>query len=1326
MSFDPITNTPLTFENWIQYKDSITNDKSYDEYQTYLKNWYNGKTLKNKLKKGQLKEDYIQLLKDLNFLFGKNEKDKFLKELDYANEEELILAIPFFARKLKEIAKVLSTKREVTKQAKIRYSHIGSNIGLENLLYEYVLKSFTKKENSLTEVPTEAFGTIFPNLSSIKDNFSIEVEELHDTGIYHDSDPSVDIKLYTDFSSITSNNDFSDLSENEILTLISSRFLPKAANNNLSKVLQEFLVNDSPSNSQANVFLNKVSANQKYLGTKMFGLTATKISDTKKNDQFLSLSFTTGNNWFLWPSGNKVLNNNVYQNLLKPIAINSSAFIESSATAGKTYLESDLIFTDKNGVVEGAWLKDAYTAESTDIMVATIAGGETREFIFPYCGFTITNKGSFFKEFSIKDDHKKEFNVLDVNQQQLILNDYYTKTVPSSASNPVYLNQTNLVDSGAYAEKYSNNSDNITRRKNTPINQIDSDSLIDDLEKAFLYKFTKTDIPITKGSSNILWPVTVIKEEDIISLNYQKKDCASIALSSINPSFDFTGAVAGFDFNSADVVYKLDNRFGEQLEAAWLLGESIHNLNTQNNQLSAYGTDTNFLSAKRCSLYIDGPVQPALSLRVESSKKESFVWCDVDTLADDVFKFISHSPDCAFGKQDNDFSINPSGNTKTKNWTECTCKSVQYSPVGNKGNNVMDNNGVADYLFVDTDGLGDNFTINTWTDSRNLTPFNSPQFSFFQLASSSPINVGWGEGQWKTGNGNPMILKTGKRYTYYRSSLRNNTPKNKPPYFVASYPYRTLTSNTTAIQTMVPYWAKAVKDVSGEWVGLKEPSTLILNAGDYLEYNHRTSIDYTSENNSNDFKQNSISFTINTPLSGWNNKAEAKPFWAKVYSVIDIPNRFTKQTSDFGGQIRFFDDYVPIHQPEVSNMVLNNKDFIRYKRNESKSLKWNEPLTFVYTISAKSWNRLDFSSVSASNLSGILKNEISDIVFSASNEPSQMLLESYSGFKAAEYNYFARNPFVYKENLFYIKNPDTTIYNLSSAVLIDPVDPYLNLDNRFYPTVANISFPNNSKTTKEIGEYLLPEKLGTSFYRGFGYTIQITEDGVTKVLSLSAEPTFLDIDKYGPRNRGLTKKDQISPVEIIDIDNNWVFEPHVSSEKRGFVQETRSNQKMIPYQSNFEIEGKNNLGISRQDDEFSFWTSSENPLWKEDSKYPLNYRKELLDSSFFSRIEKLLVDKGQIEKWKTDLFGNEFVHFKSSPAIPSVSATVVLSPVIHKDFCPIIEEVSGNSLATQNGGYEFSLERCLPLEFYLVQELCPFPLFTEVGSNFIEIDNLIV
>ena len=75
---------PLTFSQWQQqqrYAD--VHGVSESAYLQYLKEWYRSKDLVQKNIKEGLKADFVQLLKDLNFLFPQNESDKFINDINY-------------------------------------------------------------------------------------------------------------------------------------------------------------------------------------------------------------------------------------------------------------------------------------------------------------------------------------------------------------------------------------------------------------------------------------------------------------------------------------------------------------------------------------------------------------------------------------------------------------------------------------------------------------------------------------------------------------------------------------------------------------------------------------------------------------------------------------------------------------------------------------------------------------------------------------------------------------------------------------------------------------------------------------------------------------------------------------------------------------------------------------------------------------------------------------------------------------------------------------------------------------------------------------------
>ena len=1486
-------NTPFTYNDWLKYKSTLELSSYQSTYAQYLSEWYKKRKVIGLQEKNSLKEDYIQLLKDLSFVFGKSKEELFLSQIDFDNDEDIVYAIPFFVRKLKEIASVLSYKRETVKRARQKHSLIGSNFGVEKLLYEYILKGFTKDENYISQIPISMLSNALPALSSVNGTFFIELEELHDSQTYLDSDPSVSIQEYADIEDIANEIPFEDLTEDELLGLLSTKYMSRVADTPLSRIFFKHL-SEVPSlstlpllNNQNTLIYNQIAASEKYLGENVYGLTAVRVNELEDNaDLILGLNITQGNNWFHWPSGDKVIDTTI-NNVYIPITLNESNFVKSGATGGDDYTNSDLFFSDKIGDLQGAWLQGPRIEKSKGNVDIVFSATTEREMIFPYVGFEISTKGTRWGGFSLNDRQNDVFEKLADMQKDVLLKEYYTRSLPNSASVPIYLNDTRLVYDGAFAELFSDNADTITKRTLTPIDTPIYNSLSSkgvDSQEAYLYKFLKTDIPISMGTNSILWPIQRL-EGDTVPITVLDDTCLPIYLNKLDVATTMPGAIAGFNPETSDIIYKLNTKNEDASEAAWLGSASLARLVSETN-IKVYDSNSSY-----CASYIDGPIQPGLHTKVLPRQKASFIWMGEDTYADEVVFYRKHQPDCPYIKgsphnyyKNQDYlNENPLENVPAP-WSKCRCKSINFSPIGHSGNSPNDFNRMADFLFADPQGSGENFAFNSWLDTRGFNPLKSPQFSYYKLDGKEGDNqVGWGSGSWVTGAKTRMVLKTGRRYTYIRSSLKQeeiNTSSINYPYLILNHPYKRLsgytspgsndfvflidksytqranfdttlkivndiannlltipsnsqvamvafdqnaielnflTKNKTELRSFtfglgigskpkniynalivasyilntninteassniinnqvldlcssldeqlyvisnnktirnnpnpsnaknivvisdgyenldigkaVPYsealqkvginvyaldigtnssfldtmenltipenyfnvqrflresdydinwvsnwfcsrfsidlsitptWYKMVKNISGAWLATTTPSDMVIHPGDYLSYIHRGGASYADENQG-EFIIPSISFAMNVDLYGWdyaNNRFSnaqnqtfvgAKPFWGKTYNYPEesYDQHFDKQVMSYGGQVRFIDDYVPIHQPEVSDIVLENGNFLKYNRKGFEKLNWIQPLNFNVYLSSYEWKKLNFYK-GYSNLEDLFRtNNPLDLISYATTEPSDIVLEGYSSFINSKYNYFARNSFKYTEKLYLISRCYTSFAIVNTAIEIQAIEPYANILNINYPTVATISYPSMSKTEKELGKYMLYENLGTSTWRGRGYDIDIDLQGLSEFDKLSSERMFLSLDKFSARNRGLTKKDQKSPVIINNIDSRWMFKAYQFSSKSGMIDDILNNQKFTPYQSSYEIIKRNDLGVARITDDFDFWNIP--PLignWDSPKEYPLTFRKELPISSYESRKNLLMTEKGDMTEWKTDIYGNNYGLFK--------------------------------------------------------------------------------
>lgn len=1503
---------PLSYNDWLA-KNGLSATEDFAGYSKYLVNWYKVQGTP----KTNLRADYIQLLKDLNFVFGNEVRDRFLTNINFSNKEDLINSIPYFVTKIKELAKTFNDKRQGVKKTKLKYNLISSNKGIETLLYEYVLRCFTTKDK-IAPVPYKQLSGLLPDLKNSNNSFFIEVEELYDNSNYSDTPPTTPTK---NINPKVLSNQFpykGNLNENEILGILTASLKERAATTPLSKIFFDLLDPTNPTSStifESEVLeydylnaINTIVANERYMGNDLYGLSAVKNFNQYSSDFTSNIQLNVGNNWFYWPSGAKIYSADPIDNIYFPLEINNTNLIQNGATGSGDYRTSDIILTDKKGFIEGAWLLGPRLEFSRHRISVTINPNEKRQFLWPYVGFNLTKNTNLWRGFSLNDNSNKYFEFLSDKEKNVILNNYYTLGLPALSSQPVYLNSTNFYKSSALAAQTALDADVIIKQKHDYAKVPNYTSTT---EVAYLYRFHETELPIKTGVNSLLWPIMKIDNDaQNIPLTLTSDVCDPVELKMVDVQKAFKGAVAGTNSDEADIIYKLDKRSGQPIEAAWLANSDISSLDTNKDSISVYTTKSN---SACCEIYLTGANQDGLHGLVKSGQRVSFIWGDKDTYADEVFNYISHSENCPYEKSNKDYyanqdSLNPIPLfQRPEPWKQCTCKSVLYSPIGHKGNSFNDYDSMTDLLYADPQGTGEDFDLSTWRDTRCLDYKNSPQFSYFKLDKNAPDVVGFWQGQWKTSSDKKMILKTGRRYTYYRTNLKkidndgplmvfdysykspsgfclNSKPvdmmlcvdlSNSQKYnldtsrqivqkileaqpdnvhigiiafdskqyrcsYLTKYPdydafldrllkfdesnafiYRTnivdalrlaerlLTTtiteddkvsvlnwnkicrdlNATIVDAqrtpiynqprlnevdkkivlisdgaetseialgyaqnqedadqfsegklaLIPYvkalkrktypvidssdeetigftfqcidvgpmsmtnetmetiasskelyfnlekylvtndttdvsriikniiyntvncydvysrWKKLIRsNTDGSWVESDEDTDMILRSGDNIVYLHRDSTNYISPITPYaNFSLPSKSFNIKIPLRGWdylNNKyvndpvvtyKGAKPFWGKAYVNVDLENNFQKEFLYMGGHTRWIDDYLPIKQPEVSMMVLEHGDFIEYNRRSPERLRLSDAFDFVEYKTNYQWNKLEFSK-QYSNLEKFYKSDKLEYIATATNKKSDMVIEGFYEFKPARYNYFARKSFVFEQDLQLIYKCRPTYSAILTAKVLEAKYPYAHLDNVNFPTTPLIPYTSNFITKKNAGGYLLPTNLGVPYFSPYGYNFELDESKIDLFEKQKREMIFLDPEKYGPINRNLSNIDNLAPTKISSIDNRWMMRPYGSGEISGVIDNTKNFQKFTAYQSEYEVLGINNYGVSRPTDNFQFY--NQNRQWIGGG---VTERGEVTEKMYLDRRRKFLANLGIITKWRMDIYGNNYALYKS-------------------------------------------------------------------------------
>lgn len=190
------TIEPYNYLDWKKRIGSISPSALFAAYNQYLRNWYNKRIASKTVTSADvIKQDYVSLLKQLTLSFRTTDETQFLSKLDYTNDIDLAIAVPYFARQLKQIIIYLSTKRESVKATKLKYAMAGTRLAVEKIIYQHLLTAFTKKKYAARIYDPEFYANL-PQLSAVNKFLTIQVEELFDEASYADRDIALSLSAY--------------------------------------------------------------------------------------------------------------------------------------------------------------------------------------------------------------------------------------------------------------------------------------------------------------------------------------------------------------------------------------------------------------------------------------------------------------------------------------------------------------------------------------------------------------------------------------------------------------------------------------------------------------------------------------------------------------------------------------------------------------------------------------------------------------------------------------------------------------------------------------------------------------------------------------------------------------------------------------------------------------------------------------------------------------------------------------------------------------------------------------------------------------------------
>jgi hypothetical protein len=186
---------PFSLIEFLNYTGAF--EKTADElnlYNIYLRNWQNTANVRLTNINADLKTQFISFLSEVKIFYSTAEEKRYLNNINLQDDEQLSIAIPFFARKIKDISQYFAKKRKEINRDVQYVKTKGSHTGLAAAIKVELLDIYSGDD-------VISGLTIPENVGSFIDNISIEIESNYDTfNDYYDLDPNKEPAFYDTIS----------------------------------------------------------------------------------------------------------------------------------------------------------------------------------------------------------------------------------------------------------------------------------------------------------------------------------------------------------------------------------------------------------------------------------------------------------------------------------------------------------------------------------------------------------------------------------------------------------------------------------------------------------------------------------------------------------------------------------------------------------------------------------------------------------------------------------------------------------------------------------------------------------------------------------------------------------------------------------------------------------------------------------------------------------------------------------------------------------------------------------------------------------------------
>ena len=147
---------PFSFIEFIDNsRQTEKNNNTIDLYKVYLQSWNQINNKSSTESSSIVKEQFINLFKEITLNYTSPEEKRYLQNLDFSDEENISIAVPFFSSKIKKIILYYQDRRKThTKDLKeIRSKGNKNNVSnyVKSKLIDFVENNESEEVETLTQ-----------------------------------------------------------------------------------------------------------------------------------------------------------------------------------------------------------------------------------------------------------------------------------------------------------------------------------------------------------------------------------------------------------------------------------------------------------------------------------------------------------------------------------------------------------------------------------------------------------------------------------------------------------------------------------------------------------------------------------------------------------------------------------------------------------------------------------------------------------------------------------------------------------------------------------------------------------------------------------------------------------------------------------------------------------------------------------------------------------------------------------------------------------------------------------------------------------------------